>query len=231
MLDTADLVLSVSESWSKNLTALGAKKTSVLTNGYDPDDYNYNFQKKILSEFKIGHFGLYNAGRDHSFFWEALSTISKNEVDFFQNLKLLFAGEVHSDFENILKSFKLYEKLEHHDYLSHRDSIRNMMQCDLLLVTQSDEKSIDGRIPAKLFEYLAAKKPILVIGKKNSDLEKIVSNISYVWFVDFNNQHLLHETILKIYNLRRLETSFDDDISCFSRVFQAQKMINLIENL
>ena len=106
-----------------------------------------------------------------------------------------------------------------------------MMQCNLLLVTQADEKSINGRIPAKLFEYLATKQPILVIGKKNSDLEKIVSNISYVWFVDFNNQDLLYETILKIYNLSRLETSFNDDISYFSRDFQAQELINLIESL
>ena len=231
VLNTADLVLSVSESWSNNLIALGAQKTSVLTNGYDPDDYNDNFPNKMESEFKIGYFGLYNAGRDHSFFWETLSTLSKNEVDFSQNLQLLFAGEVHSDFINVLKSFKFYEKLEYHDYLSHRDSIRNMMQCNLLLVTQADEKSINGRIPAKLFEYLATKQPILVIGKKNSDLEKIVSNISYVWFVDFNNQDLLYETILKIYNLSRLETSFNDDISYFSRDFQAQELINLIESL
>ena len=43
------------------------------------------------------------------------------------------------------------------------------MKCDLLLVTQGDTKSALGRLPAKIFEYLRARRPILAIGKKNSD--------------------------------------------------------------
>ena len=88
-----------------------------------------------------------------------------------------------------------------------------------------------GRLPAKLFEYFAAKKPILAIGQKNSDLEKIVSNISYAWFVDFDNSELLYDTILKIYNLRKSAMNYNDDISNFSRLNQAKELVKLFNTI
>ena len=42
VLKIADLILSVSPSWSHQLHILGARKTFTLTNGYDPDHYHFN---------------------------------------------------------------------------------------------------------------------------------------------------------------------------------------------
>ena len=70
-----------------------------------------------------------------------------------------------------------------------------MMECDLLLVTQGKTQSVSGRLPAKVFEYLGARKPILAIGQKNSDLEKLLTPISYAWFVDFDNSKLLYDIL------------------------------------
>ena len=227
----ADMILTVSQSWADDFQKIGAKKTYVLPNGYDPDDYNYTVSKDKVFEFKIGHFGLYNQLRDHSFFWKTLQKLSTNVSDFDSNLKLLFAGEVHEHFFEQMKLFEFNSKLHHHPYLSHDKTIKNMMECDLLLLTQADSKAVLGRIPAKFFEYLGARKPILAIGKKDSDLEKIISQISYAWFIDFGNEKLLYDSVLEIYNLRTNNHQFNDDISKFSRDNQAMDLINIINTL
>ena len=166
VLVNSDLVLTVSPSWAKQFNNLGAKKTSILTNGYDSDDYKNLVNKIESTRFTIGHFGLYNELRNHTFFWDTINIISKKNLDFFNNLNFLFAGEIYSGFFSMIKKYKFEKKIIYHHHLNHDNSIKSMMQCDILLVTQGDTKSVDGRIPAKFFEYLGAKKPILAIGKK-----------------------------------------------------------------
>ena len=90
---------------------------------------------------------------------------------------------------------------------------------------------MSGRLPAKLFEYIGAKRPILAIGAKNSDLEKIISNISYGWFVEFNKAKLLYDTIIKIYEMRNSSNIYNDRISQFSREEQAKDLIKIIDDL
>ena len=44
---------------------------------------------------------------------------------------------------------------------------------DVLLVSQADTKSVMGRLPAKLFEYIGVEDQFTI--EKDSDLEKIIS--------------------------------------------------------
>lgn len=231
VLVTADLVLSVSMSWAKDLKKLGAIKTSVIMNGFDLEDYNYNLKNDRVKKFTIGYFGVYNTLRDHSFFWDIIEKISKTKLDFDNSLNFLFAGEVHDTFFANMKSHNLANKLDYFTYLTHSESIKKMQSCNLLLITQGDTQAVQGRLPAKLFEYIGARKPILAIGKKNSDLEKIISNISYAWFVDFNNSELLYDTIIEIFEISKTKKTFHDDISLYSREEQAKQLIEIIESL
>ena len=233
VITNADVILSVSPNWAKKLNKMGAKKTVVLTNGYDPDDYQDNIavKNKNLDKFIIGHFGLYNKLRDHDFFWKTLRSICDNNIGFFNTFKLLFSGEVHDTFFMQLENYQFDKKINYYPHLSHKNVIHHMMKCDILLVTQGETSSVLGRLPAKLFEYIGSKRPILAIGKKNSDLEKITSDLSYAWFVDIGNTELLSSTILDIYNMRASNYYYDDDISMFSRENQALKLMQLIENI
>ncbi len=230
VLSQADLVLSVSDSWAKDFNQLGAKKTAVLTNGFDAEDYKYTNLNQNKS-FIIGHFGLYNQLRDHVFLWDVIKKISHDIPSFKQDLKIIFSGEVHANFFKQIHHFGLTNKLDYFSYLPHSDAIRKMLESDILLVTQGDTRSVSGRLPAKLFEYIGARRPILAIGAKNSDLEKIMSNISYCWFVEFNNDKLLYDTIIKIYEMRNSSNTYNDNISQFSREEQAKDLIKTIDDL
>lgn len=231
VLQRADVVLSVSQSWANDFIKLGAKKTHVITNGYDMSDYKKLPTMQHADVFKIGHFGLYNELRDHNFLWDVLYSISNDTEGFLSRLKLLFAGEVYSNFFDKIEEKNLLNHIEYYSQLPHSTAIQKMMECDVLLVTQSDTNDALGRLPAKFFEYLATRIPIIAIGRKNSDLEAIMHNISYCWFVDFNNTTLLYDTILHIYKIRNLNSTYNDDIDVFSRQNQVRELVKLMDSI
>ena len=111
----ANLIISVSPSWEKIFIRMGAQKTYVITNGYDSDDYaNNTLNQKIANQpFLIGHFGLYNKLRDHTFFWDTLRKISHADINFSNNLKSrsicsgfkYFLFEI--NFQNLLSSLTM----------------------------------------------------------------------------------------------------------------------------
>ena len=223
-MSEADLVLSVSDSWARDFNKLGAKKTAVLTNGFDLEDFNYDNRTQNTKSFVIGHFGLYNKLRDHIFLWRTIKKYAVIDRVFKKELKLIFSGEVHTNFFEQINTFGLKNKLDYCSYLPHSEAIMKMIDSDILLVTQADTQSVSGRLPAKVFEYIGARRPILAIGQKNSDLEKLFLAF-HGWFVDFNNDKLLYETIIKIYDICNSNQIYNDNISHFSREEQAKVLI------
>ena len=229
VIENADLLLTVSETWANDFKKNGLKKIEVLNNGYDDDDFSARRNHNSY-DFKICHFGLYGEKRDHSFFWQVLRNISDENPDFNKKLKLIFAGEVHSNFFLNLESYRFKKKIKYHSHLKHNDVVDYMLDSDVLLVSQADNKSVMGRLPAKLFEYIGARRPILAIGKKDSDLEKIISKISFGWFVDFGNKNLLKQSINEIFSLSK-NYEFEDVTSDYSRLNQAKRLIKIINSL
>ena len=60
-------------------------------------------------------------------------------------------------------------------YLSRNDVLKHIVAARLLLLPVNDTPDAMGRIPGKLFEYLAAKRPILCIGPKEGDSARVIS--------------------------------------------------------
>ena len=227
VLQKADLVLTVSESWSQRFKELGAQKVEFLFNGFDEKEYPSKISQK--KKFRIGHFGLYNELRDHNSFWEALNNIIQDNKIFSDNLELFFSGPTHSGFDEKLKKLGLHKYLNHCEWLSHKEVLKEMVQADLLLITHSNTQDVNGRLPAKFFEYLGAKTPILAIGNKQSDLSKIILNLNCGTFLDFEDTKGVEKALIKYFNGNKQNKNID--FRLFSWEFQSNKLIKILNSL
>jgi len=227
VLRKADLVLTVSESWSERFKELGAKKVEFIFNGFDEKEYPIKISQK--KKFRIGHFGLYNELRDHNSFWEAINNIIQDNKIFSDNLELFFAGPIYSGFDENLKKLGFHKYLNHCEWLSHKEALKEMTQTDLLLITHSNTQDVNGRLPAKFFEYLGAKKPILAIGNKKSDLSKLMLNLNCGTFLDFEDIKGMEKALIKYFNDNTQNEN--KDFSLFSWDIQSNKLIKILNSL
>ena len=196
----ADAVISVSDSWAGTLQHRYGKSIEVITNGYDQKDFE-DFSKMPEKDFRILHAGLLNSFRNRTGLWKILEELLNEDPRLSQLFKLVLAGNVTDEVTIQLDQFPmLAERTIVLGYISHDELMHEYSKASALLLLQNDTGNSKGHIPAKVFEYLATKLPVIALGTPESDLGKIleVYNILPIHAVD--NDIVQKESILKIFN-------------------------------
>ena len=83
-------------------------------------------------------------------------------------------GAVSEDVLKSIAAFGLTENYKTLGYVSHQEAIQIQHDTQVLLLVEMDSPETKSIIPGKLFEYVAANRPILAIGPDGSDVEGIL---------------------------------------------------------
>ena len=73
-----------------------------------------------------------------------------------------------------INEFGLAPYIELVGYVSHEEALSLQRKSQILLLVEIDAAETKGIIPGKVFEYMAAKRPILAIGPKGWDIIQII---------------------------------------------------------
>lgn len=194
----ADTVTTVSWSWAELFRNYGAKDVQVITNGFDAADFESITDSKNDEGFIIANIGTLEMDRNPRGLWKALNRLTAQRPELKDHLQVHVAGKI--DGAIIQEAGEVSSLINNHGYLSHQEALSLMRQADILLLplNEIDSANTKGRIPGKLFEYIAIGKPILMLGTRDSDAGRIVSQLGDSWCVDNDDD----DTILRI-----LETS------------------------
>lgn len=174
VITSADGIVTVSWSWIKDMKAIGATSTKVVTNGYDNLDFQH-ISPNLSDKFQISHIGTFLRDRNPTVLWKACQQLAEKYSDFKDNLSIQLIGRTDNSILESIKSHGFEENLTFISYVEHDEAIRRMQssQILLLLINQVDFNAM-GRIAGKVFEYLASNRPILCLGPKEGDSAKII---------------------------------------------------------
>jgi hypothetical protein len=194
----ADSISIVSKTWKKDLETIGAKNVSILPWGYDEDDFR---DIEELSEyFLISHIGLLGNDRNPTTFFEAVAELIAENAEFEKNIKIDIVGVVDVSVKEAVMKFNLISKINFLNQLSRIEAIKLMKRSQVLLLLLNKAENAMGRIPGKLFEYLACKRPIVCLGPLNSDVEIILKEVNAGLNMEYEDKTKIKNTILSLYD-------------------------------
>ncbi len=173
VIRSADTVLTVSQSWGKDLEQLGGKKVKIITNGYDASDFK-NSPNQVDDEFSIVHIGTIHKERNPHNLWMVLQDLLKEESDLQSKLKIKLIGKVDFSVIEEMGAHGLEQFSERISYVQHSDIPKQMMRSRVLLLLISRFTGSSGMIPGKVFEYLASGRPILMLGNTQGDTARLI---------------------------------------------------------
>ena len=194
VLNTADQIVVTSQTTKEEFNGISKKPISVITNGYDSD---YKGDTTKTEEFTLSHIGSLLSERNPSVLWRVLAQLLEENEPFKQHFKLRLAGVVSEDVLKSIHDSGLETYTELLGYVSHDQAIQLQQESQVLLLVEIDSLETRGILPGKLYEYIAAKRPILAIGPKNWDANQIISDTNTGATFDYESKTDLKNVILK----------------------------------
>jgi len=169
----ADKITIVSPTWKENLEELGAENVSVIPWGYDPDDYP-DEKPPVGQKFTLTHLGIMGYDRNPVVLFEVLQKLCDEVEGFRQNLEIQLVGQVDFSVKEAYEKASLAENVTLVGSVPRAEALQLTLSSPILLLLLNQQPNANGRIPGKLFEYLAAKRPIFCLGPTDSDVANIL---------------------------------------------------------
>lgn len=175
----ADAVTAVTEPIAEDLRRRFEIDVHTITNGYDPEEVPERTGRHELlraDRHSIVHTGrMASSQRSPAPVLQALRLIRKRTPALGERLELLLAGPITADERAMIADSGLGDSVRHAGNLSRPDTLRLQREADTLLLLTAGSRR--GEATGKLYEYLGAERPILVLGQR-SEAARIVTEVS-----------------------------------------------------
>jgi glycosyltransferase involved in cell wall biosynthesis len=150
----ADAVAAVSDTIAGEMRDLGAAAVRTIPNGCDFDDFE-GLEYRSGERFRITHTGSFFGKRDPRPFLRALAESRSDVV-------VRFVGGLRSSDREFAEELGLGDRLEELEHVPRRRALELQRDSEALLLLLPEAGGRGRTVPSgKIFEYLAAERPIL----------------------------------------------------------------------
>lgn len=234
VLQSADYVIAASEGYLKIIKSKGVKnKYEVLTNGFDPDDFQ-NIEYKVLNKFLITYTGNMPSTRNPENLWNALEELVIENPSFSENFEFHFAGVMDEEIRSKITQMKFYSNFINHGYLNHHEVLDLTFNSHVLIMIVNRVQTSKEILPGKIFEYIASGNFVLVIGPEDGVSASLIKYVNQGITANYNDKEKIKKTILELFEKwkrKELHKIFSLQKNEFTREEITRKLANIIENL
>ncbi|HLS12858.1 MAG TPA: hypothetical protein VK050_11910 [Flavobacteriaceae bacterium] len=232
VLAAADCITVTSNLTQEEFKKLTNKSIYVVTNGYDAEQLPKD-PIPLDTKFSIAHIGSLLSDRNPKLLWKALADLIIVYPSLKEDLQITLAGVVSEEVLTSIADAGLENYVQNLGYISHTEAIRLQHASQILLLLEMDKEETKVILPGKLFEYMAAKRPILALGPEGGAIEPVLKETNagvYYSYQKFNAIYSYLERQYLIYRTGTIQVQ-SNGIATYSREAVSKKMAAVLHNL
>ena len=185
VLRSADAIIAVTPPVRDDFAARTGKPVYLLTNGYDAEDFEGTAPPLPRDTFTLVHTGLFASDGNPLCLWDALARKCSESRAFKQQLRIRLSGKTDPEILESLRLRGLEDNVEDLGYLPHYQTVAEQRRASVLMLPLRREPEYAKVLPGKIFEYLAARRPVLGIGQEGGAAARLLSEngagVMYDW--------------------------------------------------
>ncbi|MFK8164666.1 MAG: glycosyltransferase family 4 protein [Lewinella sp.] len=228
VLRNADRLITVSEGVRKLLMSHVPERNAddmvVVPNGYDARDFAGPIALPPFNKFTIAYTGTMSDQYQPGPFLNALASAidQRKEID----VQLLLVGQMSAEIRATIAEKGI--PLKDIGPVPHSEVNDYQRRADVLFLAAPPVKGGEGILTGKLFEYLAARRPIVSIGLPGADVRQILKRTGAGAHFHAGEEAQMTEYLIQLIDGSH-RCSFDEaEITAFSRQRQAAQVVELL---
>lgn len=213
VLNTANLVVVVSDLMAEEFRSKTNKPVELITNGFDPDDFivDESLIRKV-GKFSIVHTGSLNDRRNHPALWKCIAQLREENAEFKSLCEIRLIGKNDVSVRESIQKAGLDDCTVWIDYLPHEQIMVEQQSASLLLLSINNYGAAEDQffsskatLTGKLFEYLAAQRPILMVGPDDGQAAEVVRKSASGYVSDFTDSANMMSILKLVFENRNKE--------------------------
>jgi glycosyltransferase involved in cell wall biosynthesis len=210
-----------------------------IANGYDEESFNAAEQAIFNhslpnSCIMLVHSGvLYPSERDPSAFFAVLAELRRNGKISSSNLKIILRGTGNEDlYRQQLRQNGIEDIVFLGEPIPYHDALVEMLNADGLLIFQAS--NCNHQIPAKVYEYLRANRPIFAMTDQKGDTADLLKSEGIDTIVSLDSKEQIAQGLLQfLIQVHSNSAPIADSkkVACHSRNSRTQELVRLLNLL
>ncbi len=186
VLDSCSTVLACTPLVQEEFQAQTRTPVANITNGYDEEDF-IGPAPVADGHFNLVHTGLFAADGNPLALWKVLGELAAAEPGLREALRIRLVGKVDREVLEALSAAGLEANVVALGPMNHADAVREQRGATVLLLPLRNDPQYRPILPGKLFEYLAARRPVLGIGQTDGAMARVLAETAAGSTLDWND--------------------------------------------
>ncbi len=214
VLDGASAVISVTPLVQREFQEMTRTPVVLITNGFDEDDYPDMSATGTdgldnAMEFRVTHTGLFAEDGNPLVLWDALADKCASDEAFKEALRIRLIGKVDEAIIAAIEARGLGPNLVNLGYRPHNEAVAEQRSASLLILPLRQEPEYRNVLPGKIFEYLAARRPILGIGQEDGAAAQVLADTRSGVMCNWDNAAGIRSAVDRAWSAHLAEEDFN----------------------